>query len=114
VPDNPNEISRETIERFYVVELKPARVVAESLGVPLWKVYDMLKRYEIPVRRPGGKRAGATKAARNSILSEKPERFCAAAKLDGTRCVNWPVRGRKYCMMHLNAVLPEVKNGTNA
>jgi hypothetical protein len=108
------EIERETLERSYIAEMKPARVVAAELGVSLYAIYALLRKHGIPVRRPGGKRDGITREKRASLLNDKPDRFCKSLRLDGTRCGNWHMRGLPYCRIHLWVSESEAKNGTYA
>jgi hypothetical protein len=95
------EISREELYKAYVEECRSAKEVADNIGLPVWKVYELLKKFEIPARPPGGEQNAASREERERLLGEKGERRCKAMREDGTRCQNWAVADRIYCRHHL-------------
>jgi hypothetical protein len=52
------ELTRDELYRRYVEEEKTTRDIAEEFKLSQWKVLELLKEYDIPLRARGGARNG--------------------------------------------------------
>jgi hypothetical protein len=100
------ELTRDELYRRYVEEEKTTRDIAEEFKLSQWKVLELLKEYDIPLRARGGARKAFTAEGR----TENPDKMCQALTGDGKRCMNWSVPGRRYCQSHLFGERQEIQD----